>query len=46
LPDILDEKQKENKVYNLLRELRMSNLIINIGTDKKSLWSLNTSSKK
>ncbi len=34
LPDILDEKQKENKISNLLRKLRKANLIF-LGESKK-----------
>lgn len=41
LPDILDEKQKNNKVNNLLYEMsKKDNAIKNIGSDKKPRWVL------
>jgi len=39
LPDILDEKQKKNKVNNLLYEMsKRDKTIKNIGSDKKPCW--------
>lgn len=38
LPDLMDEKQKKNKITNLLSELRITNKIRNIGTDTKPRW--------
>ncbi|MFZ5986312.1 MAG: ATP-binding protein, partial [Bacillota bacterium] len=39
LPDILDERQKKNKINNLLCEMsRKDNTIKNIGSDKKPCW--------
>lgn len=40
LPDWMDEKQKKNKVGNLLSELRIKKVIINKGTSKNPQWSL------
>lgn len=40
LPDWMDEKQKKNKVGNLIRELRNNNKIKNSGTLKDSKWVL------
>lgn len=40
LPDWMDEKQKKNKVGNLIGELRNSNKIKNSGTFKDSKWVL------
>ena len=40
LPDILDEKQKKNMIGNLISELRMKEMIINMGTFKNSVWKL------
>lgn len=40
LPDWMDEKQKKNKVGNLIRELRNNNKIKNFGTLKDSKWVL------
>lgn len=41
LPDILDEKQKNNKVNNLLYEMsKKDNAIKNMGSDKKPRWML------
>lgn len=36
----MDEKQKKNKIRNLLLELRTKGLIINRGTVKESKWVL------
>lgn len=38
LPDLMDDKQKKNKITNLLSELRISGRIKNIGTDTKPRW--------
>ncbi|MFN8864984.1 MAG: ATP-binding protein [Flavobacteriales bacterium] len=40
LPDWMSEKQKSNKIGNLLSELRMKGKIENIGSYSKSKWSL------
>ena len=40
LPDQLDDKQKNTKVYNILRKLRESGKIVNQTTGNKSAWSL------
>lgn len=40
LPEWMDEKQKKNKVGNLLSELRMRDIIVNKGTPKNPKWSL------
>ena len=40
LPDWMAEKQKKNKVGNLLTELRVSHVIENIGTYTNPKWSL------
>ena len=40
LPDWMTDKQKKNKVGNLLSELRTSDLICNKGTFTNSKWSL------
>ena len=40
LPDWMEEKQKKNKVGNLIRELRNNNKIQNSGTLKDSKWVL------
>lgn len=40
LPDILDEKQKKNKIGNLLTELRKSKRIKNIGSFTFPSWTL------
>ncbi|WP_417430364.1 RNA-binding domain-containing protein [Halpernia sp.] len=40
LPDWMTEKQKKNKVGNLLTELRVSHVIENIGTYTNPKWSL------
>jgi ATP-dependent DNA helicase RecG len=40
LPDWMSEKQKKNKVGNLLSELRINNTICNIGTFTNPKWSL------
>ncbi|HPJ42333.1 MAG TPA: putative DNA binding domain-containing protein [Bacteroidales bacterium] len=38
LPDWMDEKQKKNKIANLLAELRRDGKINNIGPDAKPRW--------
>jgi hypothetical protein len=40
LPDWMDDKQKKNKIGNLLTEMRVKNRIYNSGTFSKSKWSL------
>lgn len=40
LPDWMDDKQKKNKIGNLLSELRMKERIENTGTYSKPKWSL------
>ena len=40
LPDQLDDKQKNTKVYNILRKLRESGKIVNKTVGNKSQWSL------
>lgn len=40
LPEWMTDKQKKNKVGNLLSELRMKNRVENTGTYSKSMWSL------
>lgn len=40
LPDWMDDKQKKNKIGNLLSELRMKGKILNKGTYKIPQWSL------
>jgi ATP-dependent DNA helicase RecG len=40
LPEWMDDKQKKNKITNLLSELRRKDKIHNIGSDTKSRWSL------
>jgi ATP-dependent DNA helicase RecG len=44
LPDILEDKQKENKISNILRELRLVGKIINLGNDAKPRWVRNVES--
>ena len=38
LPDILNEKQKKNKITNLIKELRMNEKIVNYGNDRQPVW--------
>jgi ATP-dependent DNA helicase RecG len=40
LPEILDEKQKKNRITNLIKELRMNGKIVNCGNDRKPIWEL------
>lgn len=40
LPDQLDDKQKNTKVYNILRKLREAGKITNETVGNHSLWSL------
>jgi len=40
LPDVLDEKQKKNKVHNLLSELSRKQRIRNEGTRAKPRWKI------
>lgn len=41
LPDVLSEKQKKNKVHNMLYELSKSRVIINTGTRIHPNWKIN-----
>jgi ATP-dependent DNA helicase RecG len=46
LPDVLNEAQKETKISNILRELRIEGAIKNIGTDGRPNWiSINLPTK-
>jgi len=38
LPEIMDDKQKTDKIGNLIRELRVKKEIINTGTDGQPKW--------
>jgi len=38
LPEWMDDKQRKNKITNLLIELKTKKIIKNIGSDKKSQW--------
>lgn len=40
LPEWMSEKQKKNKIGNLISELRMSGKIQNLGSFNKPIWSL------
>ena len=40
LPDVLSEKQKRAKIYNLLAELSRIRVICNVGLRKYSQWVL------
>lgn len=40
LSDVLDSQQKVHKINNLLTKMRRKELIINVGSDKASLWKL------
>ena len=40
LPDTLNDTQKKNKIGNLISELRIKEIIENIGTFKESKWIL------
>jgi len=40
LPEWMDEKQRKNKIGNLLSELRIKQRIKNTGTYTKPKWSL------
>jgi len=40
LPDVMDDKQKKNKVTNLLSECRRGKKIVNQGSDAHSKWVL------
>jgi ATP-dependent DNA helicase RecG len=42
LPDILNEKQKKNRITNLLTELRIAGKIENKGNDKYPEWIIIT----
>lgn len=46
LPEWMDEKQKKNKIGNLLSELRMKERIENTGSFSKPKWSLKKTDKK
>jgi predicted HTH transcriptional regulator len=34
----MDDKQRKNKITNLLTDLKSKNIIENTGSDKKSQW--------
>jgi ATP-dependent DNA helicase RecG len=38
LPDVLNEKQKLNRVSNIIQQLRRENQIINQGSDSNPIW--------
>ena len=40
LPDSLNEKQKEQKIGNLLTSLKQKGLIERIGSDKSGYWEI------
>lgn len=40
LPEICNKKQKEDKIHNLLTELKRKNMIRNIGTKARPKWKL------
>jgi ATP-dependent DNA helicase RecG len=40
LPEIYNKKQKEDKIHNLLTELKRKNMIRNIGTKARPKWKL------
>lgn len=40
LPSILDDEQKKNKVYNLLKKLKKQGILDNTGKSPKSQWYL------
>ena len=40
LPEIYNKKQKEDKIHNLLTELKRKNMIRNIGTRARPEWKL------
>jgi ATP-dependent DNA helicase RecG len=40
LPNVLNEKQKKNKVGNLITELRQKGKITNVGVAANSKWIL------
>lgn len=40
LPDWMDEKQKKIKIKNLISELRLQDIIRNMGSDTKPVWVL------
>uniref|UniRef100_A0ABX1PKG5 Transcriptional regulator n=3 Tax=Aromatoleum TaxID=551759 RepID=A0ABX1PKG5_9RHOO len=40
LPDWMDDKQRKNKVGNLISELRRQNRIVNRGSDAQPSWAL------
>lgn len=40
LPDWMDDKQKKNKIGNLISELRMNQKIKNAGTDRNPVWEI------
>jgi len=41
LPEVFEEKQKKDKVHNLLSELSRKGIISNAGTKKRPKWQLN-----
>ena len=40
MPSILDDEQKKNKVYNLLKKLKKQGILDNTGKSPKSQWYL------
>lgn len=40
LPEVLTEKQKKDKVHNLLRDLVIKGIICNEGSRRQSKWQL------
>ena len=42
LPDWMTDPQRKNKITNLIREMRVSNMVCNTGSDKVPCWVLKT----
>ena len=42
LPDWMTDTQRKNKITNLIREMRVSNMVCNTGSDKVPCWVLKT----
>jgi ATP-dependent DNA helicase RecG len=40
LPDWMEDKQRKNKITNLLAKCRRHQQIVNVGSDTRSLWTL------
>jgi ATP-dependent DNA helicase RecG len=40
LPDLLNEKQKDNKIKNLIHAMSKKGSIVNHGTNRKSIWKI------